>query len=306
MSCVTRIQQCSVFGIHKPLETKTASVEKDLIVEKYKANSSAVFWRLCFQTLMFYEWCLGTVEVARMWKEQTVQCQKQIMWLQVSLLAHHAESATRLRLEIPTRNIKLEIVLCWKQQGRGGTTAIHYSRDTPVFSRGFQEGRKSDFGMKVKQQRYLKTWLQSTENPESGPAIDHAALPVLPTPASRLPLAAVALPFWHPSPTSCAHCPAASAQPLPHRGWSQQHPVRQNQWELAAEAWFTQAYAHRRKPKMPRDAFFCRTNSCPSCLFLAKIFPTVTSAADWRHVAIPFWRYTLLRAAGLLLLSLPV
>lgn len=121
MSCVTRIQQCSVFGIHKPLETKTTSVEKDLIVEKCKANSSAVFWRLCFQTLMFYEWCLGTVEVARMWKEQTVQCQKQIMWLQVSLLAHHAESATRLRLEIPTRNIKLEIVLCWKQQGRGGT-----------------------------------------------------------------------------------------------------------------------------------------------------------------------------------------
>jgi len=66
MSCVTRIQQHGVFGIHRPLETKTNSVENDLIAEKYEPNTSAAFWRLCFRTLMFYEQCLGTVEVARM------------------------------------------------------------------------------------------------------------------------------------------------------------------------------------------------------------------------------------------------
>lgn len=108
MSCVTRIQQRGVSGIHEPLELKSNRVEKDLVLEKYKTNISAAFWRLRFQALIFYEWCWGMVEVARMWEEQRVQCQKQIMWLQVSLLAQRAKSAAKLQLQIPAWDFKLE------------------------------------------------------------------------------------------------------------------------------------------------------------------------------------------------------
>lgn len=34
------------------------------------------------------------------------------MWLQVSLLARRTKGAAKLRLEIPTEDIKLETVLC--------------------------------------------------------------------------------------------------------------------------------------------------------------------------------------------------
>lgn len=150
MSCVTRIQQRRVFGIHRPLETKTNSVEKDLIVEKYKSKSSAAFWTLCFQALMFYERCLGTVEVARMWKEQTVQCQEQIMWLRVSLLARHTKSAARLQLEIPTRDIKLETVLHRKQWGRGGRQPPTTAEKLPCSQEGFKKMENQISGWRSK------------------------------------------------------------------------------------------------------------------------------------------------------------
>lgn len=185
-----------MFGVHKPLETKANSVKKDLIVEKCKPNSSTAFWRLCFPALIFYEWCLGTVEVARMWKEQTVQCQKQIMWLQVSLLAHCSKSAASLQLEIPTWDIKLETVLCWKQWGGRGT-AIHYSTGTLTFLRGLQEDKKPGLGMKLKQLRHLEASLQSTEKPEPEPAIDCMAAP------------------W-----GLCQAPGTSRQLLAHQEWS--------------------------------------------------------------------------------------
>ena len=180
------------------------------------------------------------------------------MWLQVSLLARRTKSAAKLQLEIPTRDIKLE-TFALRTAGVSGETAIHYSRETPVFSRGFQEGGKSDFGMKVKQQRYLKSSLQSTEHLELEPAIDRATLPRCPCLPPRLPPAAAALPFGHPSPAGCARCPTTSGQPPARRGRSQRGPVRQSQWGLAAEARFTQAHAGGRKPKRPREGFFCRS-----------------------------------------------
>lgn len=230
MSCVTRIQQHGVLGIHKPLETKTNGVEKDLIVEKYKPNSSAAFWRLCFQALMFYEWCLGTAEVARMWKEQTVQCQEQIMWLQVSLLARRTKGAAKLRLEIPTEDIKLETVLCWKQRGVGETAIRLLQQGNSCALKTVSRSRKIRFqeeGEAAKLPRdfaavHWKPWVGASSWP-CRPA----------APASRLPPAAAALPFRHPSPAGCARCSAASGQPPACRGQSQRVPVRQNQ-----QVWF--------------------------------------------------------------------
>lgn len=56
-----------------------------------------------------------------------------------------------------------------------------------MFSGGFQEDGKSDFGMKVNELRYPETSLQSTKNLELEPAIDCSALPgCLPLPPGFL------------------------------------------------------------------------------------------------------------------------
>lgn len=85
---------------------------------------------------LYFEWCLGTVEVSRTRKEQIVQCQKQIVWLQVSLFVLEVQPAS-LQLEIPTWDIKLRTVLPSKQQG-GMETAVQLSRSHEGF-------RKSGF-----------------------------------------------------------------------------------------------------------------------------------------------------------------
>lgn len=156
-----------------------------------------------------------------------------------------------------------------------GETVIHYSRKTPMFLRGFQEGGKSDFGVKVKWQRYLETSVQSTRDVELEPAIARAAVPCCP----RLPPGSLwqqPYPIEHPSATACACCPAASGLPLAHSGWPQQGPVRH--WGLAAKACFTQAHSGRRKSKSFRDVYFYFHPS--SCLFLAKVYAALALAED--------------------------
>lgn len=75
-------------------------------------------------------------------------------------------------------------------------TAIHRSRETPMFLRGFQEGGKSDFVVKVKWQRYLEASVQSIRDLEVEPAADQATLLCCP----RLPAGFVPTPSVTPVP----------------------------------------------------------------------------------------------------------
>lgn len=97
------------------------------------------------------------------------------MWLRVSPLACCTESAARLQLEIPTRDIKLETVF-FENREVWRKTAIHYSRKTPMFLRGFQEDGKLDFVVKVKWQKYLEASVQSIRDLELEPATDQATV----------------------------------------------------------------------------------------------------------------------------------
>lgn len=147
-------------------------------------------------------------------------------------------------------------------------TATHYSRETPMFSRGFQEGGKSDFLMKVKWQRYLETSVQSIRDLGLEPATDQGTLPCCP----RLPpgfLWHQPHPIHHPGPTAC---PRAA-----HSGCSQQRPVRH--CGLAAKACFTHSHSGRRKSKSFRDVYFYFQPS--SCLFLAKVNAALALAEGW-------------------------
>lgn len=83
-----------------------------------------------------------------------------------------------------------------------------------MLSRQFQEAGKSDFRMKVKQQRYLGTSLQSTESLELEPALDRAALPRLPPGFPRQQ------PLSHSGPPVLPAVPAAPPPPAspPHAG----------------------------------------------------------------------------------------
>lgn len=95
----------------------------------------------------------------------------------------------------------LNIVEVW----RG--TATHYSKETLMFSREFQEGGKSDFVVKVKWQRYLETSVQSIRDLE---ADSDQATPLC---CPRLPpgfLWQQPYPIRQPGPTACACCPQAA------------------------------------------------------------------------------------------------
>lgn len=105
------------------------------------------------------------------------------MWLRVSLLACRTESAARLSAAGNSHSghkirkcFALKIVEVWRE------TATHYSRKTPMFLRGFQEGGKSDFVMKVKWQRYLETSAQSIRDLELEPAAEQGTVLCCPRP----------------------------------------------------------------------------------------------------------------------------
>lgn len=68
------------------------------------------------------------------------------MWLQVSLLARRTKSAAKLRLEIPTRDIKLETVLPWKQRGRGGIQAPATAGKPPCSQEAFKKAENQILG----------------------------------------------------------------------------------------------------------------------------------------------------------------
>lgn len=157
-----------------------------------------------------------------------------------------------------------KIVEVWRE------TVIHSIRETPMFLRGFQEGGKSDFVMKVKWQRYLEASVQSIRDLELEPATDQATLLCCP----RLPAGFLwqqPYPICHPSPTPCACCPwaATSTQQLVTAGPSQ---------GLAAKTCFSQAHSGRRKSKSFRDVYFYFHPS--SCLFLAKVYAALAGAED--------------------------
>lgn len=126
---LTRIQQHGVFAVHKPSGTKTSSVEKDLIVEKYSPNSSAAFWRSCFQALVFQVMLRHSRSGQDM--KRTNSSMSKVNRVTASQPAC-TRSAASLQLEIPTWDIKLGTVLPWKKQG-GMETAVQLSRSREGF-----------------------------------------------------------------------------------------------------------------------------------------------------------------------------
>lgn len=103
---------------------------------------------------LYFEWCLGTVEVARIWKEQIVQCQKQIVWLQVSLLALEVQPAYSWKFPLETLSWELfcpeRSRVAWRQL---------YNFHVLV--------RASESQLCCFAWTHLKASLQSTENTES-------------------------------------------------------------------------------------------------------------------------------------------
>lgn len=142
-------------------------------------------------------------------------------------------------------------------------TAIHSSRETPMFLRGSQEGGKSDFVVKVKWQRYLEASVQSIRDLEVEPAADQATLLCCP----RLPAGFVRT---HLSPQSHYLC----LLPLGTQWLGTAEPSQ----GLAAKTCFTQAHSGRRKSKSFRGVCFYFHPS--SCLFLAEIYAALALAED--------------------------
>lgn len=125
-----------MFAVHKPSETKTSSVENDLIIEKYSPNSSAAFWRSCFQAFVFWVMLRHSRSVQD--TKRTNSSMSKANRVTASQPACTRSTAS-LQLEIPTWDIKLRTVLPSKQQG-GMETAVQLSCSHEGFRKsGFRQ-----------------------------------------------------------------------------------------------------------------------------------------------------------------------
>lgn len=199
---------------------------------------------------MFYEQCLGRVEVARIQKEQTVQCQKQIMWLQVSLLAHQAETAAKLELEIPTWDTKLELYCTESSRSTGGG------------SHPWQQGNS------CAPERLSRRWKIRFQ--AEGEAVKVHCSPLrslswsqlltMPCCPCLLPPAAAALGCS--SAASCTYCLAVPGQPPACRGWEQQGLARVSRDSVPKPGTHRHRLAEERQED-PGRAFLCHSGRSP-------------------------------------------